>query len=63
MQEPHGVVLIQFRWHLASALGRALICVHANRPAPAPALRPLLGACRAATCLEPGGRSSLLTPT
>ena len=38
MQEPHDVVLIQFRWHLGSALGRALICVHANQPAPAPAL-------------------------
>lgn len=25
------MVLIQFQWHLASALGRAPICVHANR--------------------------------
>lgn len=32
--------LIQFQWHLASALGRALICVHANQPAPAPVLWP-----------------------
>lgn len=30
------MVLIQFQWHLASALGRAPICVHANRrPLPA----------------------------
>lgn len=32
----HDVVLIQFQWHLASALGNLPICVHANHCCPSP---------------------------
>lgn len=59
------MVLIQFQWHLASALGRAPICVHANQwplpphPGPGPPFGGLLGQHmharnqRSSSCLPP----------